>query len=156
MRRAIFYTYSFIFLFSLVCIVWLIPAYCPPFSGFGMPPSALPYTLCAVMMIFSLPIIIRSALGRKSLFDKKKAEEKHPENPIPAAKWIHLILFTVVLSPTMLLMHYIGFIPAGIIILSILQVLCGNLNPLRIGLTSVITVCLAWACMTYVLAVPMP
>ncbi len=156
MRKAVFYTYFSVFLFSILCMVWLIPAYCPPFSGFGMPPSALPYTLCVIMIIFSIPIMLRTYLGRKSIFRKDSVDEDKRPNPLTLPNWVHLVLFSAVFFATMPLMQLIGFIPGGIVVLVMLQLLCGNLNPVRIAMVSVCTTVIVWLCMTYILAVPMP
>lgn len=156
MRKAVFYTYFAVFLFSILCIVWLIPAFSPPFSGFGMPPSALPYTLCTIMAVFSVPILIREYPGKKRIFGRKPSKEDNRPNPLPLSKWIHLIFFSSVFFLTMPLMQAIGFIPAAIIILTLLQLFCGHLNPVKIVLVSVLTSVIVWLCMTYVLSVPMP
>lgn len=156
MRKAVFCTYLTVFLTSILFIVWVIPTFSPPFSGFGMPPSALPYTLCTIIAVFSLPILVREYPGKKRLFKNKKQKEDNRPNPLPLHKWAHLALFSIVFFSTMPLMQLIGFIPAAIIVLTVLQLFCGNLNPVKIALVSVLTSSIAWICMTYILSVPMP
>ena len=147
MRKAVFLTYLLFTLLGVAGIVWLIPRYTPEYSGYGMPPGALPYTLCGVMILFSLPILVRTI--------RCKEKDARP-NPLPLKKWAHLGMFSAVLFSAMPLMQTIGFLPGAGVILAALQILCGQRN-----LPRLLAVCVGvsvglWACMRYVLNVPMP
>lgn len=145
MRRAVLLTYLFFALLSAIGAFWLIPRYTPEFSGFGMPPSALPYTLCGIMFLFSLPVLWRAIHSRDNA-----------PNPLTPRRWLHLALFGAVLFATMPILHAVGFIPGAAIVLAVLQVLCGQRHlPTLLGV-SLGTACVLWACMTWVLHVPMP
>lgn len=146
MRRAVFLTYLFFAAFSLVGIFWLIPRYTPEYSGYGMPPGALPYTLCGVMFLFSLPILVRTLRGK----------DGGTPNPLPWKKWLHLGAFSAVMFATMPLMQRAGFLPGAMVILAMLQLLCGQRNASRLVVISAAVSTALWACMRYVLNVPMP
>ena len=146
MRRAVFLTYLFFSALSLAGIFWLIPGNTPEYSGYGMPPGALPYTLCGVMLVFSIPILVRTL----------RRQDDGPPNPLPLKKWLHLGAFSTVMFATMPLMQWLGFLPGAMIILGILQALCGQRNLPRLVIVSVTVSVVLWACMRYMLNVPMP
>lgn len=145
MRKAILFTYLFFILLSIIGIFWIIPEYTPEFSGFGMPPAALPYILCVIIFLFSIPVLLRTF----------RTQNDAP-NPLSLRRWLHLLVFGAVLFCTMPVLHFIGFIPGATIILAILQILCGQRNILIMLGYSFGFACFLWACMTWVLHVPMP
>ncbi len=148
MRNAVVYTYVGFIILSLLTMFWFIPVYCPPSSGFGMPPATLPYALCIVMLVSSVKVIIRTIRSRQAEMDAP--------NPLPLNKWAHVLVFAIVCLCTMPLLRLIGFIPGGIIIMLALQLMCGQRNPLKLALISVFTIVIPWACMVYILAAPLP
>ena len=54
------------------------------------------------------------------------------------------------------LMELIHFIPASLIILSVLQFLAGQRNMVTLSLVSIVTSVCVWALMRFVLSVPLP
>lgn len=147
MRTAVFVTYLLFTLLGGAGIVWFIPRHTPEYSGYGMPPGALPYTLCGVMILFSLPILVRTI--------RHKEKDTRP-NPLPLKKWAHLGIFSVVLFSAMPLMQAIGFVPGAGLILAALQLLCGQRHLPRLLAVSVGASVGLWACMRYILHVPLP
>jgi hypothetical protein len=53
-------------------------------------------------------------------------------------------------------MQWIGFIPAGILFLIIIQILCGQRKPVKTALVAIIPVFILYLAMRYGLSVPMP
>ena len=53
-------------------------------------------------------------------------------------------------------MHYLGFIPAGVLFLLVIQLSCGQRHPVPLVLVAVLPVVLVYLLMRYVLSVPMP
>jgi hypothetical protein len=84
----------------------------------------------------------------------KVSGEKIPEKE-KINLW-HLIKFLVPSALLMPAVEWMGFIPAGILFLLVMQYLCGQRKPVTMILVTVVTVGIVYSGMRYGLQVPFP
>lgn len=132
---------------AILLIVWLIPVYCPPWPGYGIPASFFPNVLSWTILILSCFQFVRILI--------KKTGQSTP-NPLTFNKFIRFCGFIGVLSAGWFLISLIGFIIGGIAVLSSLQLLMGEFRPVRILLVSCITVPILYFALTYGLHIVLP
>jgi len=112
----------------------------------------VPDASCALMLLLA-------ALGlSKEVWTllRDKTNNKKPQKQIAGCQWLHLIRFIV---PGLLILpaaHVVGFIPAGIIFLLIIQFFCGQRKAAPMILVSLIPVLAIYAVARFGLNVPMP
>lgn len=85
--------------------------------------------------------------------------EKAEATPLPTAsriQWLHLARFLIPCALLMPAMSWLGFIPAGVIFMAVIQCFCGQRRPLAFGLVAVLPVLAVYAVMRFGLGVPMP
>lgn len=146
MRVKDIYSSAFLCLAGLLCIFWVIPNYCPPGDGFGVPPSTLPYTLCGVIVALSVLTFIKAVTIRL----EEKTEKIAPQ----ALKRVGLLILALVL--VIPAFEYLGFIATGALFLLALQWLLGQRNWLvLIGLSAGLP-CLLYLLLWHFLRVPLP
>ncbi len=145
MKKAEMIFYIFWIFFAIASIFVLIPKYVPEYSDGGISPRTLPYIWSTVILICAVLVVLR-------LY--KQADQR--ENPLPLKKWLHLALYGIVMFSAFPLMELIHFIPASLIILSVLQFLAGQRNMVTLSLVSIVTSVCVWALMRFVLSVPLP
>lgn len=149
MRRTLLAAYLLLGLLSVVLIVWLIPAYTPPHSGYGMPPAVLPYILSSILLICSL----------LCAFDAYRAMRAGPDEtptPLPLKRWIHLAVYAAVLFLAMPVMERAGFFMGSVIVLAVLQWLAGQRNLFTLAAVSVGVAGVTWVILWYGLQAPLP
>lgn len=149
MRRTLLAAYLFLGILAVALIVWIIPAYTPPYSGYGMPPAVLPYILSAILLICSL----------LCAFDAYRAMRAGPDetpSPLPLKRWIHLCVYAVVLFLATPLMERAGFFVGSAIVLAVLQWLAGQRNLFTLAAVSIGVAGVTWAVLWYGLQAPLP
>lgn len=85
--------------------------------------------------------------------------EKTEAGPLPAAsliQWLHLARFLIPCALLMPAMSWIGFIPAGVAFMAVIQYFCGQRRPLAFALVAALPVLAVYAVMRFGLGVPMP
>ncbi|MEI3478464.1 MAG: tripartite tricarboxylate transporter TctB family protein [Bilophila sp.] len=85
--------------------------------------------------------------------------EKTEADPLPAAsriQWLHLARFLIPCALLMPAMSWIGFIPAGVAFMAVIQYFCGQRRPLAFALVAALPVLTVYAVMRFGLGVPMP
>ena len=118
--------YSVVIVVSIVMLAWVIPTWSPEYPGYGVPATLVPDASCALMLLLA-------ALGlSKEVWTllRDKTNNKKP--------------------------HVVGFIPAGIIFLLIIQFFCGQRKAAPMILVSLIPVLAIYAVARFGLNVPMP
>ncbi|WP_165176672.1 tripartite tricarboxylate transporter TctB family protein [Desulfovibrio sp. ZJ369] len=139
---------------SLLLLVWIIPAWSPPWPGYGMPPSLVPNVAAGILLALSL-----WGLARSFLFFRKTRGQRAPMpegTPKKTRGWLYLLIFVTPCALLMPAMASVGFVPAGIGFMLLIQWLCGQRRPLPLILVSVLPVLTIWALMRFALGVPMP
>lgn len=138
---------------SIFFLTWVIPTFTPPYPGYGVSSALLPnivFGLILGLSILSMSISIVSYWRKKS---------QHICHSITEKNKVHLRHLCIFMTPCILLMpamQWIGFIPAGLTFLVIMQYLCGQRNVLKNIIVSICTVGSIYAAMEYGLGVPMP
>lgn len=145
MKKAEMIFYIFWIFFAILGIFVLIPEYVPEYSDGGISPRTLPYIWSTVILICAVLVVLR-------LFKQKD----YGTNPLPLKKWLHLLSYGIVMFSAFPLMELIGFIPASIIVLGVLQFFAGQRNIILLSVISAITAVCVWALMRFVLSVPLP
>lgn len=143
-------SYTFVAAFSVAMLVWGIPAYSPEYPGYGVPASTLPNVAAGFMLFLSALGLLQTLLG------SRHAGKKEETAPVASIRWGHLARFFVPCILLMPAMKLVGFIPAGIAFLVLIQLFCGQKKPLVLLLVAVVPVLVMYGLMRYGLGVPMP
>lgn len=144
--------YSAVIAGSIVMLAWVIPHWSPEYPGYGVPASLVPNASCGLMLLLAALGLVKELWALR----QNRAETGAPQKQAAACHWLHLAKFLV---PGLLLMpaaHVVGFIPAGIAFLLIVQFFCGQRRAVPLVLVSVLPVLAVYAIARYGLSVPMP
>lgn len=142
---------------SLLFLLWLIPAYSPPYPGYGVSASLVPNVTVGIMLALSLLSLLQNLLSH--LRAKSRGAGENAPDKVKPEERVHLWHLARFMLPSVLLlpaMNWIGFIPAGLLFMLLIQYLCGQRKPLPAALTAAGTVGALYVVMRYGLGVPMP
>ncbi|MBT4526686.1 MAG: tripartite tricarboxylate transporter TctB family protein [Deltaproteobacteria bacterium] len=148
-----------IILFSVFVLAWVIPNFTPPYPGYGVSSALLPnvvFGLILALSLLSLTTNIISDFRNKSAVNNKNQAEK---NDVPVVNRVHLWHLMSIMIPCLLLfpaMRLVGFVPAALVFLILMQYFCGQRKPLILLIVSTCTVGIMYLAMRYGLGVPMP
>ena len=153
-------TYSGIALGCVIFLLWAIPSQTPPYPGYGVSAALLPNVAFGLILVLSLLLLLHNVLAYRAETSKKRA---HPEErtslSISEDDKVRLWRLALFMIPCLLLMpamSRIGFIPAGVAFMLVIQFLCGQRKPVPLVLVAVLPVFIVYAAMRYGLGVPMP
>lgn len=146
MRKAEIITSALLLLLSLAMIFFIVPAQTEPGEEFGVPPSTMP----------TAAMVVLGGLSLIHLIAKLRQADDGTPNPIPAASWKHIGLFTGLLFAGLAAIKYLSFIPGGILIIASMMLITGQRKPLIVGLTSIIAPCLIYVALWHGLRIPLP
>ena len=145
----------------VIFLLWVIPAQTPPYPGYGVSAALLPDVAFGIVLLLSMLLLLHNLLAYRA--EKSKRKPATPEelasreiNPEDKVHFWRLALFMIPCLLLMPAMEWIGFIPAGIVFMLVLQFLCGQRKPVTLALVAVVPVCIMYAAMRYGLGVPMP
>ena len=138
---------AFCVITSLLMIVWIIPSYAPPYPGYGIAASTIPY-------ILSITILILAAYNLVITLIRKTGKGRPTE--MTSRAFVKLLLFAIPLFLTMPAMELFGFIPVGIVLMGLLMVLMDERRPLYILITAVTTTAVLYVAFWYGLRVLLP
>ncbi|MFP4658335.1 MAG: tripartite tricarboxylate transporter TctB family protein [Desulfonatronovibrionaceae bacterium] len=154
-RRRDTIIYSGIIVGCLIFLFWVIPANTPEYPGYGMPAYLLPNIAVSIMLVLSGIELIRLFMTYRA--EKKKGIKTDQKiAPQEQVRLGHLLRFMI---PCILLMpaiEWIGFIPASLLFMLVIQYLCGQRKPMTIILVTIVTVGIIYSAMRYGLEVPFP
>lgn len=138
-------------------LLWIIPAYSPPYPGYGVSASLLPNVTVGIILALSVLALIRNFLSYVLVKPGK------PEGSRAAVAGLadrvhlwHLARFMIPCALLMPAMKWVGFIPAGLVFMLVIQYFCGQRKPVSAVLVAVGLVGILFAAMRYGLGVPMP
>lgn len=138
---------------GVLLLVWIIPTWSPPWPGYGMPPSLVPNVAAGFLLVLAL-----WGLGRTWLLLRKSEGGTAPPKVGPTSEkrpdWLHLLLFVVPCAFLMPAMSAVGFMPAGIGFMLLVQWLCGQRKVVPLLLVGALPVLAIWALMRFALGVP--
>jgi len=149
--------YGGIALGSVVFLWWIIPAYTPPYPGYGVSAALLPNVTVGIILALSALALVRNALSH--VLAKSKRTDESRSGDMREADRVHLWHLARFMIPCVLLMpamKWMGFIPAGLVFMLLIQYLCGQRKPVTGVLVAVGIVGALYAAMRYGLGVPMP
>jgi hypothetical protein len=146
-------------LVSVFLLLWVIPTYTPPYPGYGVSSALLPNLVFGVILALSV-----LSLGSNIFFHyRAKLSDSEKDRPVEEENRsednVHLWHLTSFIIPCILLMpamQWMGFIPAGLLFMLLIQFLCGQRKLFTIGIVAVCTVGAMYLAMRYGLGIPMP
>lgn len=154
--------FSSIVLSCVVCLVWVIPNYTPAYPGYGVPGSLVPNVAVSTILFLSL-LALLSNLVSSSRTRRDNRAQQPDKSPVDRIHLSHLLLFMVpsfLMMPTMkkfnFLPYDLGFILPGVILMLVMQWLCGQRKPVPLVLVAVIPVGVIYTAIRFGLGVPMP
>ncbi len=145
-------------------LAWGIPAYTPPYPGYGASPSLVPVVAVGVMLFMAslslLFILLAEFLDRPL----PAAEREYPEDIGEGGGFtqvgrVHLVHLAKLVVPSILfvaLIEYIGYLPASLAFLAALQMVLGSRRWLQITVVSVTVTAVIYVVMRYGFGVPIP
>jgi len=148
--------YGFIVLVCLAFLGWVIPTYTPAYPGYGVPTSLLPNVSVGIILALALLGLVRNALAHWALKKAKTAEAPAIIGEFDRVHLLHLGRFFIPCVLLMPAMKWIGFIPAGLVFMLLIQYLCGQRKPIPMVLVAVISVGILYVAMRFGLGAPMP
>ena len=154
--------FSSIVLSCVVSLVWVIPNYTPAYPGYGVPGSLVPNVAVSTILFLSL-LALLSNLVSSSKARRDNRGQQPDKSPVDRIHLSHLLLFMVpsfLMMPTMkkfnFLPYDLGFILPGVILMLVMQWLCGQRKPVPLVLVAVIPVGVIYTAIRFGLGVPMP
>lgn len=158
-RKRDIITYICIVLGCVVFLLWVIPANMPTHPGYGVPASLVPNVVVGIILLISVIELIRNVHAYVKQ-KPAKAEDKFPAedeySQVGRLRLWHLARFMIPSILLMPAMQWMGFIPAGILFMLVVQYLCGQRKPVKGIIVAVCTVGFLYAVMRHGLSVPMP
>lgn len=144
---------------SIFILAWVIPTFTPPYPGYGVSSALLPNVVFGIILALSILALLTNVTADYML-KKEGANKKLPEDrEIPPEERVHLWHLISFMIPCILVfpaMQWIGFIPAGLVFMVLMQFFCGQRKPLTTIIVAVAVVGLMYAAMRYGLGIPMP
>ncbi|RJQ59695.1 MAG: tripartite tricarboxylate transporter TctB family protein [Desulfobacteraceae bacterium] len=142
---------------SVVFLLWIIPAYTPPYPGYGVSASLLPNVTVGFILVLSVLALARNflpyLLSKPVIPAESPSEHSSEANRVNLWHLVRFMLPCVLLMPAM---TWIGFIPAGVVFMLVIQYLCGQRKPVTMAIVALGTVFFVYGIMRYGLGAPMP
>lgn len=155
--------YVCIALGSIALLIWVIPAYTPPYPGYGASPALVPNVAVGIVLVMSILALVRNGLAYRQGKARSPHESEFPDeleaegfSQVGRIKLWHLARLIVPCAVLIPLMDWIGFVPAGIAFMMVIQYVVGRREPIRSIILSVVVVLLIYAAMRYGFKVPVP
>lgn len=147
-------------LVSMFFLIWIIPAYTPPYPGYGISSALLPYVVISIILVLSVLSLVQNLLTyRKENLKKSATIEESLSGGIRQEDRVHLWHLACFMIPCFLLMPFmkwLGFIPGGLLFMMLMQYLCGQRKPVTMVIVAICAVGFSYAAMRYGLGIPMP
>jgi hypothetical protein len=148
---------------SVTLLLWVVPVYSPPHPGYGASPLLVPSASAAIILVIAVLALARNAIAYFFGIALSPEEREYPaEGQLDGFSQLgrigfgHLARILIPCALFVLAMEWIGFIPAGIAFMLVIQYLCGQrkLAPaVTIGLGAVF---LLYVAMRFGLGVTLP
>lgn len=132
-------------------LLWLIPAWTPEYPGYGAPASLLPNIAAGSMLVLALLGLARAAPAAR-----RETAPPDGQRETPTIRWGHLARLLIPCALCMPAMTAVGFIPAGVTFMAVIQYICGQRRPLVLALVATLPVLAVYALMRFGLGVPLP
>lgn len=149
------YGYAFAAVGGTLLLGWCIPAYSPEYPGYGVPASLVPNVAAGFLLLLALLGLVRTglALRRQRVVTSTGPSEKGAASGVV---WLHLARFFLPCAALMPAMSTVGFIPAGVVFMLLMQWFCGQRKPVALAVVAVTPVLTLYALMRFALGIPLP
>lgn len=154
--------YLVIIAFSILMLVWGIPAYTPEYPGYGASPALVSNVAVSLMMVMAVLSLIRVAVsirrqdpGEQSGFPEDD-EEGSGFTQVGRVNLAHLLAIMIPSVLLVIAIEYIGYVLSSFIFLVVLQYLIGNRNWKQSVVLSLILTAVLYIVMRYGFGVPIP
>lgn len=155
MQKTLLVAYGLLLGLGVALLVWVIPAFTPRPSGYGISPAALPNLLAGTITVLAVWLLI-STWRASRMSGKAAARSRLDLAPVGARQLLHLARFAVVLFGAFPLMELAGFFPGSVAVLVLLQYLCGQRRLIPMLVVAVAAAGLVYTAVRYALNVPLP
>ena len=149
--------------FCVFLLSWAIPNYTPEYPGYGAPPALVPIVAVCVMLVMACISFFRNLIAIYLNKPIPPAEGEFPEDMeeggFTQVGRINLIHLFSIMVPCVLLLvsiDYIGYVPASLAFLLILQYVIGSRRWLQSVAIAVALVAALYIVMRYGFGVPVP
>lgn len=155
MQKTLLVAYGLLLGLGVALLAWIIPAFTPRPSGYGISPAALPNLLAGFITVLAGWLLISTWRARRMV--RKVVGRGRPDlAPVGARQLLHLARFAVVLFGAFPLMELVGFFPGSVAVLVLLQYLCGQRRLVPMLVVAVTVAGLVYAAARFILNVPLP
>ncbi len=155
--------YICIALGSVALLISIIPAYTPPYPGYGASPALVPNVAVGIMLVMSVLALVRNGLAYWWGRTRSPEESEYPDegesdgfSQVGKVKIWHLGRLIIPCALLIPAMDWIGYIPAGIAFMLVIQYLVGRREPIRPVILSFAVVFIIYVAMRYGFNVPVP
>lgn len=154
--------YVVIALGSIALLAWIIPAYTPPYPGYGASPALVPNVAAGAMLVMALLALVRNVLtfwfGKTQSPDECEYPDEGASGFTQVGRIDLLHLARIVIPCALLIpaLEWVGFVPASIAFMLLMQYLVGSREPVRAVVLSLAVVGVMYVTMRYGFSVPLP
>jgi len=155
--------YLLISAFCILMLAWAIPTYTPPYPGYGASPALVPNVSVSVMLVMSFLALLRHAITMHKNKTLPPEEHQVPDGTeasgftqVGRVKLNHLASFMVPCALLVVGIEYIGYMPAALLFLLVIQFVIGSRQLLQPVIVSVAAVGVMYIIMRYGFGVPIP
>ncbi|MGB5496871.1 MAG: tripartite tricarboxylate transporter TctB family protein, partial [Sedimenticolaceae bacterium] len=148
---------------SVASLIWVIPAYTPPYPGYGASPALVPNVAVGIMLVMAVLALVRNGLtywwGRTSSPEESEYPDESQSggfSQVGRAKLWHLARFMIPCALLLPAVGWIGFLPTAFIFMLVMQYLVGRREPVRSVILAVVVVAFMYVAMRYGFNVPVP
>jgi hypothetical protein len=147
----------------IAMLIWVIPAFTPPYPGYGASPALVPNVAVGLTLVMAVLELIRAGVGRWSGRARPAEETQYPEDTesggfsqLGRLRLGHLARFMIPCALLLPAMEWIGFLPSSVLFLLAIQVLIGGVKPVRAVVLALVVAGLMYAAIRYGFNVPVP
>ena len=154
--------YVLITLAAIAMLLWVIPEYTPPYPGYGASPALVPNVAVGIMLVMAVLALVRNGLAWWWGRTRHPEETAYPDEAetgftqVGRVRLGHLLKFMVPAGLLIPAFDWIGFVPASLTFMLVVQYLVGARGPVRMVLVAAAVVGVIYAAMRYGFNVPIP
>jgi len=156
--------YVFVIGFCILMLAWAIPAYTPPYPGYGASPAMVPVVSVCVMLFMACLSLIRIAVAFYLNKPIPPEEGQFPEDldqgsgftQVGRLKIAHLAAIMIPCVLLVVAIEYVGYVLASIAFLLVLQYVIGSRRWLQSAVVSIALTAVLYIVMRYGFGVPVP
>jgi hypothetical protein len=159
MKKSELWTAGVLIIFSLVCLVWVIPNYTsPPQSKLGVRPSFIPNVAVGTMLFLSILMLVQNIKHRKSKYETVVDDEEFgaEASGLGQTELANLALWTVSSEIVVFLMGILGYTIVSSLFMVCLMLYAGQRRPVILIIVSIVTPLLIWQITWYAFSIQLP